>query len=155
MRGLLYRCVTVPSDEPLIIATLLALSLGPILASEHAERINVLWRIIGTSPCGINKHILFLMGPRIHERGLRWAPRSLLPAGFRISVAKPAKWLLEHLAGPGMLVFFKAPSIWYLGSSSCIGRDVRRRLRTLLALRSHIMDLAPLSLKIQNATLVS
>ena len=131
VRGLLYRSVTVPSDEPLIIATLLALDLSPILASESAERMNTLWQIIGTSPCGINKHILFHTGPKIHERGLRWAPQSLLSAddyfaiptpvkhedrgfsatndnamglvvelaGFRVSIAKPAKGLSEHLAG--------------------------------------------------------
>ena len=131
MRGLLYRSVTVPSDEPLIIATLLALDLSPILASEPAARMNILWRIIGTSPSGIDKQILFHMAPKIHERGLRWAPQSLLfvdssfvvpkpgehenrgflatkrnamglvveLAGFRISIAKPAKGLPKHLAG--------------------------------------------------------
>ncbi len=131
MSRLLYRSVTVPSDEPLIIATLLALDLSPILASEPAERMNVLWRIIGISPSGIDKHILFHMGPKIHERGLRWAPQSLLSvdkyfaipkpgeeenrgflgtdrnakglvvelAGFRISIAKPAKGLPDYLAG--------------------------------------------------------
>lgn len=131
MNGLVYRAVTVPSDEPLIIATLLALDLSPILASGPAERMNILWRIIGISPSGIDKHILFHMGPKIHERGLRWAPRSLLSvdkyftipkpgeeenrgflgtdrdakglvvelAGVRISIAKPANGLPEHLAG--------------------------------------------------------
>ena len=131
MRGLFYRSVTVPSDEPLIIATLLALDLSPILASEPAERMNVLWRIIGKSPSAIDKHILFHMGLKIRERGLRWAPQSLLSvdrhfaipkpgeeenrgflgternakgllvelAGFRVSVAKPAKGLPHHLAG--------------------------------------------------------
>ena len=129
--GLLYRSVTVPSDEPLIIATLLALDLNPILASEPAERMNILWQIIGTSPSGIDKQFLFHMGPKIHKRGLRWAPQSLLfvdshfviprpdghenrgflatnrsamglvveLAGFRISLAKPAKGLPKHLAG--------------------------------------------------------
>ena len=73
------------------------------------------------------------MGPKIHERGLRWAPQSLLfvdryfafpnrgdydnrgflathgnatglvveLAGSRISIARPAKGLPEHLAGFG------------------------------------------------------
>ncbi|KAM0794226.1 hypothetical protein BDR22DRAFT_895340 [Usnea florida] len=131
MRGLFYRSVTVPSDEPLIIATLLALDLSPILASEPAQRMNVLWRIIGKSPSGIDKQILFHLGLKTRERGLRWAPQSLLSvdrhfsipkpgeeehrgflgternargllvelAGFRISIAKPAKGLPHHLAG--------------------------------------------------------
>ena len=113
MRGLSYRSVTVPSDEPLIIATLLALDLSPILASEPAERMNVLWRIIGKSPSGIDKHILFHIGPKIHERGLRWAPRSLLSVDRYFAIPKPgeeenrgflgtdrnAKGLLVELAG--------------------------------------------------------
>ena len=131
MLGLSYRSVTVPSDEPLIIATLLALDLSPILASELTERMNVLWQIIASSPSGIDKHFLFRMGPRIRKRGLRWAPQSLLfvdshfaipkpgehesrgflatnrsamglvveLAGFRISIAKPAKGLPKRLAG--------------------------------------------------------
>ena len=130
MDGLAYRSVTVPSDEPLIIATLLAFDLEKILKSDSAEeRMKVLWGIIGTSPSGVSKHILFHMGPRINERGLRWALQSLLSvdrhfamrrtvepkdqgflatdenarglvvgfAGFRISIAEPAKGLPENL----------------------------------------------------------
>lgn len=131
MEGLFYRSVTVPSDEPLIIATLLALDLSPILASRPAERMNVLWRIIVKSPSGISKYFLFHKGLKIRERGLRWAPESLLfvdrqlalpevgeeenrgflgternargllveLAGFRISIAKPAKCIPHQLAG--------------------------------------------------------
>ena len=113
MRGLSYRSVTVPSDEPLIIATLLALDLSPILASEPAERMNVLWRIIGKSPSGIDKQILFHMGLKICERGLRWAPQSLLSVDRHFAIPKPgeeenrgflgtdrnAKGLLVELAG--------------------------------------------------------
>lgn len=113
MRGLFYRSVTVPSDEPLIIATLLALDLSPILAAEPAARMNALWRIIGTSRSGIDKHILFHMGPKIHERGLRWAPRSFLSVdrhftapipgeevnrGF-LAIDRRAKGLVVELAG--------------------------------------------------------
>lgn len=89
--GLLYRSVTIPSDEPLIIATLLSVDLGQILASEPAERMNILWRIIGTSPSGIDKHILFHMGPKLHERGLRWAPQSLLFLDNHFTIPKPGE----------------------------------------------------------------
>lgn len=91
MRGLFYRSVTVPSDEPLIIATLLALDLSPILAVEPAERMNVLWRIIGTSPSGIDNHILFHMSPKLHERGLRWAPQSLLSVDSHFAIPIPGE----------------------------------------------------------------
>ena len=90
-RGLLYRSVTVPSDEPLIVATLLSLDLSRILASEPAERMNVLWRILGTSPSGIDKNILFHMGPKIHERGLRWAPQSLLFVDSNFWIEEPGE----------------------------------------------------------------
>lgn len=91
MHGLMYRFVTDPSDEPLIIATLLALDLRPILAAEPAERINVLWRIMGTSPFGINKYILFHMGPKLNERGLRWAPQSLLCVEGHFNIPIPGE----------------------------------------------------------------
>ena len=77
-RALRYRSVTVPSDEPLIVATLLALDLGRILAFDPPERMSALWRLIGTSPSGVDRHFLFREGPRLHQRGLRWAPQSLL-----------------------------------------------------------------------------
>ena len=79
MRGLMYRSVTVPSDEPLIIATLLGLDVSPILASAPTQRMIVLWRMLGTSQHGINKFILFHMGAKINERGFRWALQSILP----------------------------------------------------------------------------
>ncbi|KAL8788678.1 MAG: hypothetical protein Q9195_007179 [Heterodermia aff. obscurata] len=79
MRGLMYRSVTVPSDEALIIGTLLAFDLKDILQSELAEeRMKVLWRSIGTSPSGIDKRMLFHLGPKLQELGLRWALKSLL-----------------------------------------------------------------------------
>ena len=77
-RGLLYRSVTVPSDEPLIIATLMGLDLSRILACKPRKRMLVLWRMITTSPLGVEKDILFHTAPKLKRRGLRWAPRSLL-----------------------------------------------------------------------------
>ena len=88
MSGLMYRAVTVPSDEPLIIATLLNLDLDKILNSDPEERMNTLWRMIGTSPSGIDKQFLFHMGPKLHERGLRWAPQSLLSMDRYFAIPK-------------------------------------------------------------------
>lgn len=87
-RGLLYRSVTVPSDEPLIIATLMGLDLSRILACKPRKRILVLWRMITTSPLGVDKGILFHTAPTLKRRGLRWAPRSLLFT--HMSFARPA-----------------------------------------------------------------
>ena len=114
MSGLNYRSVTIPSDEPLIIATLLDFNLEKILESEPAEkRMKVLWEIMGTSPSGIDKRILFHIGPKIHERGFRWALQSLLSVdghfATRISIEPKdrgilatngnAKGLVVELAG--------------------------------------------------------
>ncbi|KAG7005122.1 hypothetical protein G7Y79_00021g049890 [Physcia stellaris] len=89
MRGLMYRSVTVPSDEPLIIATLLGLDLSPILASATPKRMSALWRMLGTSQHGINKFILFHMGAKIHERGFRWALQSILPTDNHYFIPLP------------------------------------------------------------------
>ena len=78
MSGLQYRSVTVPTDEPLLVATLLALDLAPILATPAVDRMNTLWRLLGRSSQGIPRDLLFRMGPKLSERGLRWAPQSLL-----------------------------------------------------------------------------
>lgn len=78
MRGLMYRSVTVSSDEPLLIANLLALDLTAILESKPAERMQALWRTMSHSPYGIDTGLLFQLGPRMKEPGFRWAPSSLL-----------------------------------------------------------------------------
>ncbi|KAI4192264.1 MAG: hypothetical protein LQ348_003222 [Seirophora lacunosa] len=86
-RGLLYRSVTVPSDEPLLIATLMGLDLSRILACKPRKRMIILWRMIATAPSGVDKDILFHTVPKLKRRGLRWAPRSLLFAN--IPFARP------------------------------------------------------------------
>ncbi|KAI4116709.1 MAG: hypothetical protein LQ345_002913 [Seirophora villosa] len=87
-RGLLYRSVTVPSDEPLLIATLMALDLSRILVCKPRKRMIILWRMIATAPSGVNKDILFHTVPKLKRRGFRWAPRSLLFADFLFTIAR-------------------------------------------------------------------
>ncbi|KAG8531222.1 uncharacterized protein KY384_004580 [Bacidia gigantensis] len=91
MKGLLYRSVTVSSDEPIIIASLLGLDVSAILASNPQQRMQTLWRIMSTSPSGINKHIIFHQGPKICERGLRWAPQSLLSIDRLFEIPMPGE----------------------------------------------------------------
>ena len=104
MRGLMYRSVTVPSDEPLIIATLLALDLSQILVSDPPERMNVLWRLMGTSPSGVDKDVLFHQGPKLHQRGLQWAPQSLLSADSHFAFSRSS-----DKGSPGFLQDFCNP----------------------------------------------
>ena len=89
--GLQNRSVTVPSDEPLLIANLLDLDVEDILKgpcplancagfdSDHSHsRIHRMWLLMPTAFQGIPKTILYRVGPRLSELSFRWAPSTLL-----------------------------------------------------------------------------
>ena len=73
--ALQHRSVTVTSDEPLVIGTLLDLNVIEILNGSNETRIHRLWSLMIR---GIPKDILFRLGPRLREEGYRWAPSSML-----------------------------------------------------------------------------
>ena len=87
--GLRHRSVSVPSDEPLLIANLLELDVTYILngpcpltncanvGCDHS-RIHRLWLLMPTAFRGIPRTILLHVGPRLCEPGFRWAPSTLL-----------------------------------------------------------------------------
>ena len=121
IEGLHHRSVSVPWDEPLLIGNLLGLDAAQILNGEDVLRINRLWRLMSSALQGIPSNLLFRVGPRLAEPGLRWAPATLLNGedshiyiesneseneqgtltasdgllvhlhGFRLSLASPAK----------------------------------------------------------------
>lgn len=87
--GLLHRSVSVPSDEPLLIANLLDLDIADILngscplascanAGCDHSRIHRMWLLMPTASRGIPRNILLRAGPRLSEPGFRWAPSTLL-----------------------------------------------------------------------------
>ena len=81
IEALHHRSVSVLSDEPLLIGNLLGLDAAQILNGGDgavARRINRLWRLIPSGVHGIPNNILFRVGPRLTEPGLRWAPATLL-----------------------------------------------------------------------------
>ena len=81
IEALHHRSVSVLSDEPLLIGNLLGLDAAQILNGGDgavARRINRLWRLIPSGVHGIPNDILFRVGPRLTEPGLRWAPATLL-----------------------------------------------------------------------------
>ena len=81
MEALHHRSVSVLSDEPLLIGNLLGLNAAQILNGGDgavARRINRLWRLIPSGVHGIPNDILFRVGPRLTDPGLRWAPATLL-----------------------------------------------------------------------------
>ena len=81
MEALRYRSVSVRSDEPLLIGNLLGLDVAQILKGGDGtvdRRMNRLWRLVPSSVHGIPRDLLFRVGPRLTEPGLRWAPATLL-----------------------------------------------------------------------------
>ena len=87
--SLKYRSVSVPCDEPLLIANLLDLGVDDILKGpcpladcanvgcDHS-RIHRLWSLMPAAFRGIPRTIILHVGPRLSEPGFRWAPSTLL-----------------------------------------------------------------------------
>lgn len=87
--ALQHRSVSVPSDEPLLIANLLDLDVADVLngscpmancanvGCDHS-RIHRLWLLMPTAFRGIPRNVLLRVGPRLSEPGFRWAPSTLL-----------------------------------------------------------------------------
>ena len=76
MIDLAHRKVTVPSDEPICIATMLGLSLEN-LYDKSTKQIS-LSDILRALPNQLPLDLIFVESPRIQEPGLCWAPASLL-----------------------------------------------------------------------------
>lgn len=72
------RSVSVPSDEPLLIANLLGLDIKEILDGPETTRMRRLWRAMPKVLRGIPRDIIFRVGPRLSDIGFRWAPATLL-----------------------------------------------------------------------------
>ena len=87
--GLRHRSVSVPYDEPLLIANLLDLGVDHILQGpcpiancadvgcDHS-RIHRMWSLVPAAFRGISRNIILHIGPRLSEPGYRWAPSTLL-----------------------------------------------------------------------------
>ena len=81
MEALHHRSVSILSDEPLLIGNLLGLDAAQILNGGDGavdRRMNRLWRLMPSALHGIPSDLLFQVGPRLAEPGLRWAPATLL-----------------------------------------------------------------------------
>lgn len=76
--ALRHRSVSVSSDEPLLIGNLLGLDVARILDGSDETRIHRMWSLMSAAVCGVPKDLLFRLGPRLREKGYRWAPSSML-----------------------------------------------------------------------------
>ena len=76
--ALRHRSVSVPSDEPLCIAALMNLDLAKVVAGPESRRMQELWSLMPLDFRGIPRSIIFHAGPKLREKGYRWAPATLL-----------------------------------------------------------------------------
>ncbi|KAL7930254.1 hypothetical protein V8C35DRAFT_313355 [Trichoderma chlorosporum] len=78
-RALQFRTVSVPSDEPLCISTLMGLDTKYIAAAPDIEtRMVRVWELINKSQGGLPQRLIFYADEVLNVNGWRWAPRSLL-----------------------------------------------------------------------------
>jgi hypothetical protein len=78
-QALLYRSVSVPTDEALCIGTLMSLDIKKILdVGEKEDRMQKVWELIAASEEGISSAVIFIEGTKLDSLGWRWALRSLL-----------------------------------------------------------------------------
>ena len=76
------RSVSVPTDEPLLIGSLLDLNVEHIVSGSDETRMHRMWSLMSTARRGIPKNILFRLGPRLQDKGFGWAPSTLLSNVF-------------------------------------------------------------------------
>ena len=65
------------------MGALLSLDVAAILDGPAAQRMNRFWRLMPSALRGIPKNIIFRVGPRLAETGLRWAPATMLLRNYR------------------------------------------------------------------------
>lgn len=78
-RALHFRTVSVPSDEPLCIATLMKLDSHYVASAAGAEqRIARVWELLDRAGGGLPPGIVVIVDEPLEVPSWRWAPRSLL-----------------------------------------------------------------------------
>ncbi|PKK48270.1 hypothetical protein CI102_6794 [Trichoderma harzianum] len=83
-RSLQFRTVSVPSDEPLCISTLMNLDTKYIAAAPDAEtRMARVWELIYKSQGSLPSRVIFYADEVLSIPGWRWAPRSLLGSAVK------------------------------------------------------------------------
>lgn len=82
LHGIQGRTTSRLEDESICIANLMNLDPLPLLATAHAERMQLLLRTIAYIPA----RSIFLVVPRLTIAGFRWAPTSFLNAKGQIKV---------------------------------------------------------------------
>ncbi|UKZ51105.1 hypothetical protein TrVGV298_004860 [Trichoderma virens] len=103
-RALQFRTVSVPSDEPLCISTLMGLDTKYIAAAPDAEtRMARAWELMNKSLGSLPTRVIFYADEVLSIPGWRWAPRSLLGSSVKDPVLSIDERVLR-LAGDGLAV---------------------------------------------------
>lgn len=102
--ALQHRSVSVPSDEPLCMGTLMSLPMSEILheSVEKDDRMRVVWRLLADKQGGLPSKMIFFEDRRIEKPGWGWAPASLLNSspGFYKTNTRMIGWKDPTLAQP-------------------------------------------------------
>ena len=112
--SLKFRSVSVASDEPLCIGTLLSLDLNEILAVKvKDDRMQKIWELLSGKLGGIPSQIIFFEEARINSPGWKWAPKSLLQMrkGIHDLSSRMIRWAdpqLGTITPRGLLVRYPA-----------------------------------------------
>lgn len=107
LQALEHRSVSVPSDEPLLIGSLMHLDIEKILQSPADLRMRTMWSLLWSVPRGIPQNILFRTGPKLSAiKGYRWAPATMLIPG------DPSNAAINTLSGDRYPAMPSADGLW-------------------------------------------
>ena len=91
-KALRFRSVSVATDEPLCLANLFGLNEN--LAKLGTGRMERMWQLLSLSH-RVPSRIVFFHGPKIAQKGYRWAPSTLLGLEFQLASYTsngPSEW---------------------------------------------------------------
>ncbi|KAI6792455.1 hypothetical protein KC361_g6756 [Hortaea werneckii] len=77
VQAVAHRSVSVKTDEPLCMNTVLKLDQATMAAAAEEERMQTFWRAASNVRRGIPKTVVFNALPRLATPGLRWAPATV------------------------------------------------------------------------------
>lgn len=78
--ALTFRSTSQPKDEGLCLGNIVGVPAGPLVAARnHAKRMRVFWEMVAPNdPRHYHASIVFFAGPKLADKGWRWAPATLM-----------------------------------------------------------------------------
>ena len=125
-KELQYRDVTVPSDEPLCIATLLNIDVDKILQGPEDLRMHRLWLNMPSAFMGVPRSIIFNSAPKLKKKGFRWASSTFLVRTkhtYNIILTSKDPSFQGHPTPEGLLVQIPGIIISFPGTPKALHRS--------------------------------